>query len=146
MFSRRQGTESSLSVQFSSVQFITIARGGGKGTRGKSSKKFNSTDNASKTHKNELSCTISSHSRPSSHSEMISIRGFSNLENPRIEIISETTTTRSMSEHQVSVVGGRRLSTATPADEGRRTGVGLIRPTPDEGRRTGSGRRRGSSV
>ena len=52
----------------SSVQFITVARGGGKGTRGKSSKNFNSTDNASKTHKNELSCTISSHTRPSSHS------------------------------------------------------------------------------
>ena len=53
-----------------SVQFITIARGGGKGTRKKSSKSFNSTDNASKTHKNELSCIISSHTRPSSHSRL----------------------------------------------------------------------------
>ena len=46
---------------------MSIARGGGKGTRGKSSKNFNSTDNASKTHRNKPSCTISSHRRPSSH-------------------------------------------------------------------------------
>ena len=61
---RVRGNEFDLSVfVLFSVQFITIAQGGGKGTtRGKSSKNSNSrTDNATKTHKNGLLCTFSSH-------------------------------------------------------------------------------------